>query len=731
MIFFSIPVSGQILKGRILDENYDFLEGAIIYNSTTKRSIISDSLGRFEINSKNGENKYTISFVGFKPKVLKITFEKEDFIETEVVLKSDESLEEVVVSGTLRSVSKLNSTVPIELYKAAFFKANPTASFFEAIENINGIRTQLNCNVCNTGDIHINGQDGANTMVLIDGLPIVSGLSTVYGLTGIPQSLIEQIEIIKGPSSTLYGSEAIGGIINLITKVPEKVNPISFESFSSSWGEINTDVGIKFLIGDKTNLLGINHFLYQNPIDKNNDGFTDLTLQNRISIFNKLSGKKNNIAFRYFYEDRWGGQTNWNKSERGGDNIYGESIYTNRLEVFGKYLYNDNVFFQYSFNQHHQDSYYGTLSFDAKQTIGFLQTVYNFKIKKSLYTLGLSYRYTGYDDNTPATLKKDNTHLPGVFIQNEIIKDPEKSLLLGIRYDYNSNYGNVLTPRINFKRSSKEKNSTLRMGFGSGYRIVNVFTEDHAALTGARDVFFSENLTPERSWNFNLNYVKDYYTKKGLLFKTDWSIFKTRFSNRIIPDYDTNPNQIVYSNLNGIVISQGGSIDFLGRISNNLDFQIGLTFIDTYIKEDDKKSVPYLTEKFLGSYKLAYYNNFMGLKFDMTGNVVGPMKLPLLSILDPRPDYSPTFNILNIQATKKISDFEFFIGVKNLFDFKPPLNSIARAFDPFDKQVIFDNNGSPVVNENNPFGLTFDPTYMFYSNQGIRSFFVLRYVIKN
>ena len=302
MIFFSIPLSGQVLKGRVFDENYNFLNGATIYNSTLKKSIISDSLGKFEIISKKGENKYTISFVGFKAKVLKITFENEDFIKTNVVLENDKSLEEVVVSGTLRSVSKLNSTIPIKLYKAEFFKANPTPSIFEAIENINGIRTQLNCNVCNTGDIHINGQDGANTMVLIDGLPIVSGISTVYGLTGIPQSLIEQIEIIKGPSSTLYGSEAIGGIINLITKVPEKVSPLSVENFSSSWGEINTDLGIKFLIGDKTNLLGINHFLYQNPIDKNNDGFTDLTLQNRISIFNKLSGKKNNIAFRYFYE---------------------------------------------------------------------------------------------------------------------------------------------------------------------------------------------------------------------------------------------------------------------------------------------------------------------------------------------------------------------------------------------------------------------------------------------
>ena len=99
--------------------------------------------------------------------------------------------------------------------------------------------------------------------------------------------------------------------------------------------------------------------------------------------------------------------------------------------------------------------------------------------------------------------------------------------MFGVRYDYNSNYGNVVTPRINFKKSSKEKNSTLRMGFGSGYRIVNVFTEDHAALSGARDIIFSERLYPEKSWNFNLNYVKNYYTKRGQIFKVDSSIFRS------------------------------------------------------------------------------------------------------------------------------------------------------------------------------------------------------------
>ena len=127
------------------------------------------------------------------------------------------------------------------------------------------------------------------TMVLIDGLPIVSGLSTVYGLSGIPRSLIDRVEVVKGPASTLYGSEAIGGLINLITRLPENTDTFSLDSFVSGWGEINTDIGYKYSLSNKKfGLLGINYFNYSNPIDNNQDGFTDLTIQDRISIFNKL-----------------------------------------------------------------------------------------------------------------------------------------------------------------------------------------------------------------------------------------------------------------------------------------------------------------------------------------------------------------------------------------------------------------------------------------------------------
>src|SRR5690606_28508903 len=115
-------------------------------------------------------------------------------------------LNEVVISGTLKEVIKLDSPVPVEVYTSSFFNANPTPSIFEALQNINGVRPHLNCNICNTGDIHINGLEGPYTMILIDGMPIVSGLSTVYGLSGIPQSLIDRVEIVKGPASMLYGS---------------------------------------------------------------------------------------------------------------------------------------------------------------------------------------------------------------------------------------------------------------------------------------------------------------------------------------------------------------------------------------------------------------------------------------------------------------------------------------------------------------------------------------------
>ena len=739
-VLFSIQTGfaqERTVNGRVYSEG-EPLNGASLRIKGTNLGTITNEQGYFSIEfSEKRNNQLIISYIGHKSKQIEIDPNNSDV--GRIILELYESLDEIVISGTLKPVSKLKSPVAVEVYSQSFFKANPSPSIFESLESINGIRPQLNCNVCNTGDIHINGQEGSYTMVLIDGLPIVSGLSTVYGLSGIPQSLIERVEIVKGPASTLYGSEAIGGVINLITKLPENSSKLSIDSFVSDWGEINTDIGYKYSLSKKTTgLLGINYFNFSNPIDKNNDGFTDLTIQDRISIFNKFTyGDKLSFATRFVYEDRWGGQLDWEPRYRGGDTIYGESIYTTRFEAFGNYKFNKNLSFQFSYNNHTHNSAYGTTIFNANQTIGFSQLIWNKTIKNNDLLFGLAYRYTYYDDDTTATFneilnsnKEDIYHMPGLFIQDEIKINESNTLLLGIRFDHNSLHGNIFTPRINYKLSNYDQTSILRLSFGTGYRVAQVFTEDHAALTGARDVVFLNDLEPEKSWNTNLNYVKKVYLKEGAIIDFDLSIFKTQFSNKIIPDYDTNPNKIIYDNLKGRSISQGLSLNINSLLENGIRFNLGATYIDSYIKEDGVKTVPYLTEKFQGVWKFEKKWNDKNLIFDLTGTTIGPLRLPTLSRLDPRPDYSSTFSIVNIQLTKILKNtFEIYGGVKNIFDFTPPKNSIARSFDPFDKQVVFDNSGNAIQNENNPYALTFDPSYVFASNQGFRFFFGLRYRI--
>jgi len=717
----------QTINGVVKDQDHNLLFGATVYNSLNGKSTLTNEEGVFSIASIKGENKLVISYVGYTPKVLNVDGNTTNI--GTIALEND-SLEEVVISGTLRQVSKLKSAVQIELYSADFFRATPKASFFEAIEGINGVRPQLNCNICNTGDIHINGQEGANTMVLIDGLPLVSGLSTVYGLSGIPQSLIKQVEVIKGPASTLYGSEAIGGVINLITKLPENVHRFNIDAYTTSWGELNVDLGAKYRLKSVQGLIGVNYFNYSNPIDNNEDGFTDLTLQHRISIFNKIKMKRNSIAFRYFYEDRWGGEMNWNSDYRGGTQVYGESIYTSRIEVFGKYDVSENLFLQYSLNNHDQNSVYGSTSYNALQTIGFLQGIYSKALKNHNLLVGATYRYTSYDDNTPATQTKEVTTLPGLFIQDEWKLGNSQTLLSGIRYDRNSIYGDIWTPRLNYKWASNDESSIVRLGFGTGYRVVNVFTEDHAALTGARDVVFTEDILPEKSWNVNVNWNQKLYSKFGTIFDLDLSVFKTEFSNRILPDYETNPNQIIYSNLDGKSVTQGITLNINSLSANGLKVNLGATFIDSKIIQNNETEYPFLTENFSGNYRVSYTLFNPKITFDLSGTVIGPMKLPLLGPLDTRDPKSPVINIMNLQSTYSFKEFELYAGIKNIFNFKPASNSIARAFDPFDTGVEFGSNGHVIATPNNPNALSFDPSYVYYSNQGTNGFLGLRYHIK-
>jgi outer membrane receptor for ferrienterochelin and colicins len=753
-ILISLPFSAFSqtgnLSGTVRQANGQIVPFANVYLANTKLGAASDVNGVFQIlNVPIGDYSILAQFIGYERQTISISLKENENLTINFELsQSNLNIEEVVITGTMKEMSKKNSPVPVEVYTARYFENNKNPSVFESLQNVNGVRPQLNCSVCNTGDIHINGLEGPYTMILIDGMPIVSGLSTVYGLTGIPASLIDRVEIVKGPASTLYGSEAVGGLINVITKKPSAAPLFSADVYSTTWAETNADIGAKFNLGKKAStLFGVNYFNYSNPLDLNNDGFTDITLQDRISLFNKISfdrkqNREFNIGMRYVYEDRWGGEMNWRPEFRGGDSVYGESIYTSRWEVFGNYQLpiNDEDFnFQFSANGHQQNSVYGADQYIADQRIAFGQLTWNKElIPSNDFLFGASYRYTFYDDNTGATFKSDssgnnpsNIHLPGLFIQDQITLNEYNTLLLGFRYDYNTIHGNIFSPRVNYKWNSKKEKTIIRLSAGNGFRVANVFTEDHAALTGAREVVFTEALKPEQSVNVNLNVVQKFYTKNQTYINLDGSIFYTYFSNRIVPDYETNPNKIIYANLDGQAISKGVSLNADIVLKNGVKIMGGATLMDVSIEENGIKERQLLTENFTGVWSIEYTILPLNLRINYTGNIYSPMRLPLLGDLDNRSEYSPWFSIQNIQLTKPINQqWEIYGGVKNLLNFTPARNSIARSFDPFDKKVQFDANENVVATPNNPNALTFDPSYVYAANQGIRGFIGIKYTLK-
>lgn len=696
----------------------------------------ADVDGKFELKQvPPGNYTIVVSAVGFRKFKQTIAVKAGEETQLQVLLeKSDARLQEVVVTGTMRETYLSESLVPVEIYTPAYFRKNPTPALFEALEIVNGVQTQINCNVCGTGDIHINGMEGAFTMVLIDGMPIMSALSTVYGLSGIPNSLVERIEVVKGPASTLYGSEAVAGLINVITKSPAKAPALTADVFYSSHRELNADVGVSKKFGAASTIVSTNYFRLGDRRDVNNDNFTDVPLQHRVSVFNKWSfarpsSKVADVALRYYYEDRFGGEMQWTPAFRAGDSVYGESVYTRRYEVLGVYQLPvpETITLSYSYNDHLQNSAYGNTLYKGHQRVLFGQLVWNRQLNEKHNLLaGAAYRYTYYDDNTPATGTPDetepaNTYLPGAFMQSEYRFTPKITMLTGLRYDYNSEHGSILTPRLNLKWSPDADN-TLRLSLGNGYRVVNLFTEDHAALTGARTIVIRNELKPEKSYNVNLNYNR-YISLSGGYLELEGSAFYTYFTNKIVADFMSDNDLIIYDNLSGHAVSKGVALDVEAAFAFPLKVNAGLTLMKVYqvnkIEDGGEERVPQLhAPDFSATFAASYSFRNAGLTIDYTGSVKGPMHLPVQEN-DFRPDKSPWFTLQNVQLTKALGQkLELYAGVKNIFNFMPK-HPLMRPFDPFDKHVTIDN----------PHNYTFDTEYNYAPLQGRRTYVGLRFTL--
>ena len=565
---------------------------------------------------------------------------------------------------------------------------------------------------------------GAYTLVLIDGMPIMSALASVYGFNGIPTSMIERVEIIKGPSSTLYGTEAVGGVINIITKRPENMPLLTFNSSFSSHLESNTDLSISTKINTKLSTsISSNYYYNQYKMDFNDDNFTDIPLNKRFTLFNKWhlnlkDGKSANLAFRYYNENRFGGTLQWTPNNLGSDIVYGESIETQRFEVIGSYdlPFKEKIRIDYSFNSHDQNSYYGHTNYKAFQTVFFSNLIWNKTTSRNDLLVGLTTRYQTYSDNTPS-YTDEQSYIPGLFFQDEFTISEKWTMLGGSRFDYHKKHGLIVAPRMSLKYKPGVYTS-MRLNAGTGFRQVHLFTEDHAFYSGSRSVSIANSLKPEESYNATLNF-NHIYSLGNLGNGTgsfDIDLFYTYYTNKIVPDYDTDPQLIVYDNLTGYGTTRGIAFNIHQSFIFPIKIRLGGTFQDVFLVKPDEignpiKSNQEFAPKFSGTFGVNYEMKKQNININLNGRVVGPQHLPTYEEPFSRSEISPWFTIQNFQITKAFKNkLEIYGGIKNIWNYTQP---------------------SPLIDPEHPFGENFDTSYAYGPLQVRRFFGGLRLNLKN
>lgn len=701
----TVPLQAQTgsLSGTVSSNGQPVISATVGIKALGKGSF-TDSTGHFRLNTlPAGSHTLYISSVGYR------SLEKEILITADEELKLDLQLREevtelnqVVVTGTLKETTIRQSPVKVNSISGDVLRKSGAGNLMEAVNYINGLYKQVDCAVCGTDNIRINGMEGPYTSVLIDGMPVMGALASVYGLNGISSDIISSIEIIKGPNSTLYGSQAMGGVINIITTNPENAPLLSVQAASSTHSEHEMSLSVAPQVGKHKTL--INTSLHRTPefVDENKDGFSDFTMDTRFTFFNKWNFRQDefrelNLAAKYYFEERLGGTRQYTHELRGSDSVYGESIYTNRLELFGTYdlpLGFTDLELSSSYAWHDQDSWYGDYHYTAEQQTLFSNLIWRDDLTRSNdLMIGATFRYDVLDQTFNGQRldggSVDRRFVPGLFTQYDHILSEEFRALAGLRLDHHGDHGFIFSPRLNLK-FTPDSHTTLRLNTGTGFRIVNLFTEEHEALTGSRQVVVAESLNPEESYNIALNLNRIIDIGPSVL-NADLDVFYTRFSNQIIPDYSES-NKIIYTNLDGHSVSRGVSLSLAHNFITPLTYMIGFTVQDVYREEGGiQENLPFSPD-YSGVFSLSYSPEGTGLTFDYTGRLNGPMHLPEY---EGKQSVSPVYTEQNLKVSRNFGDFTVYIAGQNLTDRVQPDPLIAPD-RPFSDEFATDYVYGPV-----------------------------------
>jgi len=705
LVSFSGYAQQNTVSGLVIDENGPI--GWVSVGLTNSPSgTITDENGKFTLaNIPKGDLEITFSHVGYQQQSKRVTMHEDEEVNLHVSLKPTlRELDEMVVTGTRTEKQKALSVVQVQTLDSKTMENTQSQNLSEGLNFQPGLRVEVNCQTCNYTQLRINGLGGAYSQLLINNRPVFNSLMGLYGLEQISTDMIEKVEIVKGGGSALYGTNAIGGTVNIITNEP-KANQISFGLTGSLINSTAPDVNYYANISKKIKSGGFtlfasgrNRFVY----DHNGDGFSEIPKAKNLTLGFKtnLKIKKNqkiNIDFFNIREYR-----------RGGNKINDPAHLTDQAEERDHNIFVGGIDYaltlpnissnvkaylagQYTYRAHYTGidgtDAYGTT--DNHSINAGVQ--WNYYLPSVTLTFGLDHltdevydRIPGYNYVTDQIASQT-----GLYTQADISILDNLNLLAGIRIDQHNYIEQLMAnPRISLMYTPIP-NLQFRGSYGTGFRAPQAFDADlHIAFAGGGISYIQldDDLEEERSqsWSASINYDNP---TENYIYGITLEGFHTLLNNPFILEQGEDDDQGNYimekkngsnSRVYGLTLEARLNYKYL------IEFDMGITlqrsFYDemVYWSSEIAGEQDYLRTPDRYGFFTFQVNPTNHLHINFSGIVTGPMKVPHLGgapgIDGDRLEISSTFWNNSIKLSQDIfinkgkQELEVSAGIQNIFN---------------------------------------------------------------
>ncbi len=732
LTFSQEEISGMIMETNNKNEHIP-LAWANVHWLNSTIGTVTDIDGKFTLPYSKGYTELVISFIGFKTDTITVLEPK--FIHH--WLQPTDNLEEVTVTSrkqsTAKSYLKATNTFTVssdELLKAA------CCNLSESFETNPSIDVNFADAVTGTRQIKMLGLTSPYILIATENIPSIRGASQAFGLSFIPGTWVESIQVTKGAGSVVNGYESIAGQINTELVKPSTDDKLFVNLYGASSERLELNTHINTKVTDKWDTgVYIHGNTHQQHHDVNNDGFLDMPLYNQINVMNRWQytnaekGLVSFINFKFLNDGKQTGQLNFNPDfDKLTTNSWGGEIDTKRYEVSAKLGYvNPEVPYQslgvqVAFSSHEQESYFGLNQYDIQHNSLYTNAIYNSIISDSRHKIktGVSYTYDHYGEfvNTLDYERTENS--VGAFFEYNYDNLEKLNLTAGIRIDHHNLLGTFITPRLHLRYTTWEK-SAFRASIGRGKRSANIFAENQNIFSTSRAInVVSANgniygLDPEIAWNYGVSLLQG-FNLFGRKADITLDYYKTDFENQVVVDYE-NPTEVSFYNLQGESYANSFQTEINYNAFEGLDLRLAYKFYEVKAQYNsgklDKPLIP--KHRFFANvgYETIKKDNGSQWKFDTTFNWLSSQRFSS-TISNPvqyqLPKYTPTLATLNVQLTKVFSPkFEVYLGGENITNVRQP---------------------NPILGADDPFGSNFDTTFVYGPIFGSMYYTGLRFKIE-